>query len=200
MLTWAYCVTELSGVCLITGTLWLSNSLRPWNDVNLLYAVPHPPLIFLQVVPPFTFESHFLIVFSFYCTFSPFFFFCSDLYLYIHSSRSQCADSGNTSMMNWVATPAAQVPPPVHGDTTRGEFFWPRVLQLGCLYSSSWLCLKLRSIRFHKALFNPRQILIFVERMSIPQLAQLAAFICRFFDVLNILIIKDETKHKNLHQ
>lgn len=35
--------------------------------------------------------------------------------------RSQSADSGSTYMMNWAGTLAAQVPPRVHGDTTRGE-------------------------------------------------------------------------------
>lgn len=43
------------------------------------------------------------------------------LRLLIRSSRSQCADSGSMYMMNWAGTPAAQVPPRVHGDTTRGE-------------------------------------------------------------------------------
>lgn len=51
-------------------------------------------------------------------------FFCllvSSLCLLIHPNRSQSADSGSMCMMNWAGTPAAQVLPRVHGDTTRGE-------------------------------------------------------------------------------
>lgn len=52
--------------------------------------------------------------------------FRSVLSLFVFSSvpyRSPSADSGSTYMMNWAGTPAAQVPPRVRGDTTRGELW-----------------------------------------------------------------------------
>lgn len=38
-------------------------------------------------------------------------------------------------MMNWAATPAAQVPPHVHGDTTRGELLCRVVIYMTHCYA-----------------------------------------------------------------
>ncbi len=58
------------------------------------------------------------------------------LHLLIRPYRSRSADSGSMYMMNWAGTPAAQVPPRVHGDTTRGELLCSAVT-----YDTLLLCM-----------------------------------------------------------
>lgn len=74
---------------------------------------------------------------SYFYLFFCLYFFCLfvwSLCILTHRSRSQSADSGNMYMMNWAATPAAQVPPHVHGDTTRGELLCRVVIYDTLLY------------------------------------------------------------------
>lgn len=67
----------------------------------------------------FQFPSLCFHLFAIPCLFL--FLLVSSLCLLIHPNRSRSADSGSMCMMNWAGTPAAQVLPRVHGDTTRGE-------------------------------------------------------------------------------
>lgn len=90
--------------------------------------------VFIICPPSHTF-SIFLTVHSSLCLFFP--SLCPITHgLLIRSCRSQSADSGSTYMMNWVGTPAAQVPPHVHGDIMRGELLCGAVL-----YDTVWLCI-----------------------------------------------------------
>lgn len=86
-----------------------------------VFSVPHTQ--FWSLLPSFSF----LFVFDFL------------LCLPIHLNRSQSADSGNMCMMNWAGTPAAQVLPRVHGDTTKGELLCSTVTcDTLLLYMHTW--------------------------------------------------------------
>lgn len=102
---------------------------------------------------------------SYFYLFFCLYFFCLfvwSLCILTHRSRSQSADSGNMYMMNWAATPAAQVPPHVHGDTTRGELLCRVVIYDTLLCMHMWtVCIawsgqtpsQLHQMYFHNALF-----------------------------------------------
>lgn len=109
------------------------------------------------VFPYFFSESFFLSCFfnflhSTFMLFSSFVsFFLSlrliTLCLLLHPCRSQCADSGSMYMMNWAGTPAAQVPPRVHGDTMRGELLYSVVIyDTSLLHMHMWNSLSVNSL------------------------------------------------------
>lgn len=119
----------------MTGTSLLSNSPRPPNDVNHLYFLLRFFSFFLfihLIFPSFCFH-----VFANLCLFLSLSDF--SLCLLVHPTRLQSADSGSMCMMNWAGTPAAQVLPRVHGDTTRGKLLCSAVtFNTLLLFTHTW--------------------------------------------------------------
>lgn len=86
--------------------------------------------LFLSYFPHSVFSAN-LCLFLFLSDFS--------LCLLIHPTRLQSADSGSMCMMNWAGTPAAQVLPRVHGDTTRGKLLCSAVaFNTILLFTHTW--------------------------------------------------------------